>query len=498
MPRIPTYVSSNQLTKDAPNRLVDAASFQVNDNTGEILSEQGKAIQSAAAQMERVRDISENTSAQTAAAKGFSEIHLEAIESPDIWNAGKTAQDKISKLRGELSSKITSDIARAQFEAAFDTDAMNYTNKINSTLRERQALTAVNSLLDYEASKESEFVNAGSPYDRQLILNQLNEKYTDFVRSGVIRPEKAAAAFKEAKERLINGYAENYTYTYPGIALEELSAGDKGMFKDISEDKRLELEKTAKALIEKTNQENEMALRKSQSEEMGRLIKAKIGGAPAAQLINEVKNSLDEGMLEPKDADMLIRSLTATKEYKPDSLESITKYNELVERNASLKKKEKAWFGGGKASFEEIAKFRADAIKAEIDGYVSKTQMEELLGDTANTFYRDPVFRNALKNLASQSKLYATPESQAKAKAEMYSSLMRKVMEGTEPRQAVTEVITERVSGEVSSAVNRGEIKDKRIVAIIDDLRKKKVSDSDIAKNMRGKGLDPELYGVKE
>ncbi|MFA5165575.1 MAG: hypothetical protein WC481_08460 [Candidatus Omnitrophota bacterium] len=339
MPRIPTYVSSNQLTKDAPNRLVDAASFQVNDNTGDILSEQGKAIQTAAAQMERVRDIAENTSAQTASAKGFSEIHLEAVESPDIWNAGKVAQEKISKLKEDLSSKITSDIARAQFEAAFEIDSMQYKNRINAELRQRQALAATNSLVEYEDSKTAEFAAPDtSPYDQQMILSVLNEKYLEYVKAGIIRPEVAAAKFKEARERMVNQHAKNYVYNYPETSLEELQAGKNGMFKDLKEDTRLDLEKIAGELAKKNAKENErnvvIAINKTESDSLDMYRKilqttdTEEQKALTAQLIDKVNNDRDEKLSSADFATGLIKSLTSSKAV--NAVHDVATYEEIM------------------------------------------------------------------------------------------------------------------------------------------------------------------------
>jgi len=443
LPRIPTYVSSNQLTKDAPNRLVDAASFQVNDNTGEILSEQGKAIQSAAAQMERVRDISENTSAQTAAAKGFSEIHLEAIESPDIWNAGKTAQDKISKLRGELSSKITSDIARAQFEAAFDTDAMQYTNRISAELRQRQALSATNSLIEYEDGKTAEFSAPDTtPYDQQMILSGLNEKYLEYVKAGIIRPEVAAAKFKEAKERMVNTYADNYVATYPGIALEELNAGKDGLFANLKEDKRLELEKTAKALIDKTTKENEIAIKKVRNDEASNLLTEKINGTLTVQ---KVKDKLSEGKIEPQDADSLLRSLNST---KVDIITKDETFIEFTTKYADMKAR------GNKATLDEIAQFRSDTMKAHADGLLDESDAQKFLKDTQKAF------DDRIKTAADTAMNKANPKGFLQAisvwsdenaekcpevKARMVRNLMGRIESGEDPTEAVQNIIKDEI-----------------------------------------------------
>lgn len=149
----------------------------------------------------------------------------------------------------------------------------------------------------------------------------------------------------------------------------------------------------------------------------------------------------------------MINNIRNPKIYKPTSLESIIKFNELVERNVELVNKENAWFKLGKAPFEEITKFRADTIDANTKGYITDTQMKDLLSDTSKTFYRDPIFQNTLNQLASQSKLYATSEAQARAKAEMYSNLITKVIAGKEPREAVTEVIQEKLNTELGEAI---------------------------------------------
>lgn len=221
------------------------------------------------------------------------------------------------------------------------------------------------------------------------------------------------------------------------------------------------------------------------------------------QLTEDIINAAADREKDPLDAGFALQMTNAVqaqakKGAEPTPLESITKFNELVERNADIAKREKAWFGFGKVPFEEITKFRADVIDANTKKYLTDTQMKDLLSETSQTFYRDPVFQNALKQLATQSKLYATPEMQARTKAEMYGSLIGKVISGKNPREAVDEVIREKISSEVEEAVKNDEIKDKRITTIIEDLRKKNMPDAEIAKFMREKGLDPEIYGVKE
>lgn len=199
-------------------------------------------------------------------------------------------------------------------------------------------------------------------------------------------------------------------------------------------------------------QEKEILLAKefAKNQREDELVKMRIDGALTPEII---RSDLNNELIDPKFAEAALNSLKSVKLEKPTSLDSIVKFNELVERNSVMAQKEASWFGMGKIPFEEITKFRADVINSNAQGYITDKQMNDLLSETSKTFYRDPVFQSALSQLSAQSKLYATSEAQARIKAEMYGNLIRKVIAGQNPRDAVTDVIKERISVELSEAV---------------------------------------------
>jgi len=175
------------------------------------------------------------------------------------------------------------------------------------------------------------------------------------------------------------------------------------------------------------------------------------------ELIEKVRADMNDGLVSAEFGQAYINSLKSVKLADPTQLDSITKYNELVERNVALSKQEKAWFGMGKVPFEDIAKFRADVINANAEGFITNKQMTDLLSETSKTFYRDAVFQDALEQLAAQSSLYASKPEQARAKAEMYGSLMEKVIAGKNPQDAVQEVITEKLTSELGRISEKDE-----------------------------------------
>lgn len=175
------------------------------------------------------------------------------------------------------------------------------------------------------------------------------------------------------------------------------------------------------------------------------------------EIINMTRTSMDDDRISERFGQVLINSLKSVKFAKPTELESIIKYNELVDRNKALHKKESSWLGFGRVPFKDLAKFRADTIGANADGLITNKQMTDLLSQTSKTFYRDPVFQNALDQLAAQSSLYASAEAQAKAKAEMYGSLMEKVIAGAKPDEAVQDVINEKIASDVGKVTEQDE-----------------------------------------
>ena len=202
--------------------------------------------------------------------------------------------------------------------------------------------------------------------------------------------------------------------------------------------------------------------------------------------------------ISAKTAQTLIKSLSV----KPDqdTFSKTSKYNELVERNAALNKKERSLFFLGEVTFEEAVEFKADVLDANSKGLITDIHMKDLLGDTSSRFYGEPVFQDALNQLAAQSSLYAVPAEQSRAKAEMYESLTRKVADGTKVDVAVNEVISEKLSADVERAVVIETEREQTSLVVnpavqtkITNLQKT-MSNDEIKGFLREKNINPDNY----
>jgi hypothetical protein len=199
-----------------------------------------------------------------------------------------------------------------------------------------------------------------------------------------------------------------------------------------------------------------------------------------------------------KTAQTLIKSLQ--KKPEQDTFSKASKYNELVERNAILNKKERGFLFFGEVTFEEAIEFKSDVLDANSKGLITNKQMEDLLSDTSRRFYGEPVFQDALDQLAAQSSFYAIPTEQSRAKAEMYENLTRKVAAGTDVREAVNEVISEKLSTDVERAVLTETEREQTSIIInpaiqtkITELQKT-MSDDQIKGFLREKNINPDNY----
>lgn len=237
MPKIPQVQSSVQLTKRSPNRLVDAASFQVPDNTGDILSEQGKTLQAAGEHFRILQNTQETTAAEVGLAKGALAIETEAENDPDIWNAAKTAQDKFAKLKSELASKITSGDARADFEARFDINSMNHIASINNILRTKQHYELSATAMEYIDTKKEEYYIMRDP----TIITQMGSKVDELVNKGAWNKEEAYKYWKNKINEIRTGQVDFDADRDLQGTYNELKKGKDGLYPDLTAEERSKL-----------------------------------------------------------------------------------------------------------------------------------------------------------------------------------------------------------------------------------------------------------------
>jgi len=458
MPKIPTYDSqarigverpqsgglsvSGKVQAQAPAVTVSPSAFGIES---QAMGQFGEAIAKVGETLYKLQAESEFYKASTASAQGRKTIEATEDNNPQGWLERR--DEELLKLKETVLKDMKNPQAKRQFQLEYDRDLIDTQFRLKSRYTGITSMDALNSFYTNRAEIENTIYNATSETEKEKEINRVKNQYKGLVLSGLMEGKPAANEFKVWKNGLVEGKVKSDIAKNPAIVSRELQKGELGAYKGLSQEKRLDLIKQAGQYEEKL---------KNQEEER---IAFATNKAEADQIDLKFKNILTEKMVEndpdttPEFKKAMIANLRSPKKFKPTALDGIIKFNELVERNKAIAKKESAWLGMGKAPFDEVTKFRADTINANAKEFITDKQMQDLLSETSKTFYRDPIFQNTLDQLAAQSSLYDTSEAQARVKADMYGNLIQKVIAGKTPQEAVTEVIKERINKELGEAI---------------------------------------------
>lgn len=464
MPRIPKYSSqlplkTGTLTKESSAPRISASVAGIE---GRAVAGMGKVIAAVGEKMDAIQAKSQLARANTEAYNAFGQIEQEASQDTNSQGFKERYNTRLKEIKQQISKTITNPRTKNQFSLEYDRDILDTQFRLNKRYNTLIVDEAGASFVQEKEALSEKYYRATTPTEKQLVIDRMGERYNDMFKMGVMTKAGAAEEYKTWKEGLLEGQVDWDILNDPVFTLGELQKGKFGVYKGLALPQRASFIEKAKTRIEKLNKQETEAVAVAMNQRESEFIDMKVAGTLNEQM---VLNERAIGQISAKFADSMLNNLRSPRKYEPSSLDKVMKFNELVEWNANIAKREGAWFGIKKVSFDEITKFRADVLDANAKGYITDTQMKDLLKKTSKTFYREPVFQNALNQLAAQSKLYATPEVQARVKAEMYGNLIEKVIMGKEPRVAVNEVIQEKVFTEVEEAV-KAEAEANRIFAI--------------------------------
>jgi len=443
MPKIPIHNRQLSLTTEPPATRV---SVQEAGMQARAMGEIGNVLTQIGQKMDQVRMSTLEDEAKIQATQLTGEADLRAQQEQwsdayegnrqkDLDNINKTVMSSIKDPR--VAQNVGAWLEMNLTKQRIANKSYGYTKlrKYQENLVDERILSMQDRIIQGKISYEEGIGEIASYLTQKRDLGIMSE--TDRLKS-----------FKNIKTELVIKQIDYDSYHNPQSVLDELGKKDLGLYKelpkDLIDDYKIKSDNRLKMIENETNLQNKIAIDKREAE----LTAMKVNKDPLLTP-DLVRTEMKTGKIYPSFADSMINNLEKRKEYNPSKLESVIKFNELVERNIEIAKKENSWFGIGKASFDEVTKFRADVFDANTKGYISDSQTSDLLTETSESFYRDPIFQNALRQLASQSEAYTTPEAQARVKAEMYGNLIMKVINGKNPQEAVVEVIKERLAKEM-------------------------------------------------
>lgn len=424
-PKMPTYDSHRQLTTQQPQFLAPKSADE--KITADIVKGLGE-IAEVGLKFSKALDVMQWTTSRANYETGLLDIMARAKTEPDHTKAESYLKE-ISKLKGDNLKGFT-----------------------NSQARDRAAF-------ELRHENERAVIEIGGIFKLKTIeVGQVAAfKLIDLEKSNYINTpdEKGKIESALAIKSIINKQVE--------VGIFSPKDADK-LYEKTIKDARVVI-KDQEGLKKKKEKEILLAYEFAKNEKENELIQARInmvdrGGNPLTDdtIIEVTRDAMADGEVSKEFGEVLINSLKSIKLTDPTDLDSIMVYNELADRKVSLIEEDRRFgWGIGHRTFREKAQYRADVLKANADGFLTKADMNTLLSDTADDFYKDPKVRSAVRQVTVQSSLYDTPEAKARVKAEMHRTLMEKIIAGKAPDEALDEVIREHLVRELGEVADKDE-----------------------------------------
>jgi len=463
--KIPTYDSGLSPTVVTPSPKSGASPV------GEALQSVGSILGNVSEDLMQAERLRQASAKELEYERGYNEILEEAEKRPLDDEYVPYFTDKIKTLTQNSQTKNPQ--ANELLQRVIGLKNLDLEHKVRGFYAKKVEGESIAQLNDKIALLEPRYygVNTGDKkedaYDREDILNELGFAINNRFETGIFTKPEAQKLFNDTIKNWKGEGQFNYDLGQ-AQSVEDLEAIGKLVKSNYyGKDPKVKLSysnsvnatiKKTEEFQEKQRQENVDANERQKIDAYRQILQTddiderrKL----AVNLRNIVNEDRDVGLLDANFAENMVSSLITleSKKEKADAFDKAMKFSELVDRNTELVKREESMRWWIKADFSELTKFRADVFEANAKGLITESQMTNLLNPVSDAFYRDPVFNNALNQLSAQSKLYDTPAMQAQVKAEMYNSLIKKVIAGKEPKVAVTEVIQERLNTELNQAI---------------------------------------------
>jgi hypothetical protein len=215
---------------------------------GKIMQAAGEGLASLTEKWQELRDKDETMRSTLELQKRLDEININAMQDPDIWNAGDKAKKEIDKALSETSMMISSGRAREQYLFSAGLDTQRATTAITTSLMKKQIDAGkANTLQVIDGLKKQSYLSG--PQEQSVITDKINKTIDDAVNIGYFDRE-AGYKYKEAIfEEMRTGQVTNDLMIDPKKTLEELNKGGKGIYPDLTPKERSSLVKNAETKI---------------------------------------------------------------------------------------------------------------------------------------------------------------------------------------------------------------------------------------------------------
>lgn len=423
MAKIPTYnsglsVRPSSVTQEAPAVRIDANSFtHVNQAIGQL----GVTIGDVAQKIIKVKAEQEHDKAVISSSQMLAQIETEAAQDSDFNNIESKYSKRINDIRENVLKGISSPLAKQSFSKDFELKSTYAYHDIMNGARKR--------FLDYDKDLMTQRVNetkesyysATTPQEKQLARDEIASVISRRAENGVLNKAEAALLYQKEISGLDEGQAEHDILGNPVGALTELQKGQEGVYKNLTQEKRDELIKSAENRRDKVMREQEENIKKAIDLREDELIDLKIKGQLTPQM---VKDERDAKKIGAKYAESMIKALEnpKPKDTKSDVFNKISK--DILE---NIKTKDEIR--------TDLLIENARATLSEEDFNILNTFTNNINKETIDKAMPK---RNWFQRLMNSSE---TAQLRVEKQTQMFKEYMDKVNTGESPEKAATDII---------------------------------------------------------
>lgn len=455
MPRIPQYnqqesirqgesIQVRQLPTEAPAIRIDASSYA---HEARAASQLGVTISNIAEDIIKVKADQEFAKAKIAGYQGLQQIEADASQDDDFQNFETNYSKKIKDLQDNISKTIRSPLAKQQFNDDFALKSTYSFYNISADARKRFMNYDKDLMAQEITTTEDRIFSATTPQEKENAKAELASIFSRRVENKTLNKAEATNLYKKELMGLDEKQTEYDILRNPIYTLGELQKGKEGAYKNLAQDKRIDLIKQAESRIEKLKNQQEETIAIAQNQKESELIDLKIAGTLTEQ---QVKVERDAKTISAQFADSMISALRNPKiDIKSKDEVYIDFQNKVMDLQAK----------GKKATLQENAKLIVDVLKAHSKGLLDTDDVKRILKDRniiiqkqleneTNIILSKSNPKNIWQKLSIWSDEYASQRPEIKAR--MYRKLIDGITQGGDAAEVLNKIISDELDNHLS------------------------------------------------
>lgn len=423
MPKIPSYdsqvsIQSRRLTREGPGLRISPDTTQAR-----ALTQFGVTLSGVAEDFIKAKADQEYAAAKVEGYKALAQTKAEAGQDNDFQNFEPKYAKKIKEIKETISKTIRSQQAKRLFQQDYELKSTYSYYDIMAAGRKRFVAYDKDLMAQETVATKERYFSASTPGEKQNAKDELGQIFSRRVENKILNKVEAGNLYAKEIADLDEGQAEYDILGAPSYALGELQKGKHGAYKNLAQDRRVDLIKSAESHVEKLQNQKKEAIAIATNQMEANMVDLKIAGTLTEQQVREEK---ELGMISEKFANSMTKALRNPKIVKKSNEST---YNKLA---LDILDPEK-----------DPEDMRIDLLNNNATGKLSDedfqilyTFNESLTKDIIETQLPK---RNFLQAIFDWSGKYAKKKDEVKA--QMFKDYMNKVNTGEDPQVAFDSVV---------------------------------------------------------